>query len=366
MDTEQLDIFLVVAPGLAHFLGEEARTHGFKVTSVEAAGVHLSGPWSEVWRANLVLRGASRVLVRVASFRAMHLAQLDKRTRKLPWLDWLPGDTLCRVEATCRKSRIYHHRAAAQRVERAMADAGLRIGPKAEIVVRLRIDDDLATFSLDSSGALLHRRGFKPEVNKAPLRETLASLFLRAAGFDGTASVYDPMCGSGTFVLEAADWACEQQAGRARRFAFEQFASFDRAAWADLRIDAEVAGPVRFFGSDRDDGAVRMATANATSAGLEAVTAFHRAAIADATPPTETPGLVITNPPYGGRIGKSGALHGLYGAFGAVMKERFSGWRVALVTSEAGLTKSTGLPWQPPGPIVDHGGRKVRLWQVQL
>jgi len=366
MTDAPLEIFLVVAPGLAHFLGEEARAQGFKVTSIEAAGVSIAGDWSEVWRANLVLRGATRVLVRIASFRALHLAQLDKRARKLPWTGWLRPDVPVRVDATCRKSRIYHAKAAAQRVERALEGAGLTLDPKAEIVVKLRIEDDLATFSLDSSGASLHKRGLKEEVNKAPMRETLAALFLRAAGYDGRGPVYDPMCGSGTFVLEAAEIALGVQAGRARDFAFQRFASFDAGAFDGIRQAGAPGGETRFFGTDRDAGAVRMSEANAQRSGLSDVTQFDVRAIGDVTPPIQLPGLVIANPPYGARIGNKGALHGLYGTFGKVMQDRFGGWKIAMITADAGLAKSAGLPWAPPGPVVDHGGTKVRLWQAQL
>ncbi len=360
------ELFLVVAPGLEPMLADEARALGFEVTGTVPGGVTLAGGWPEVWRANLSLRGATRVLVRVAAFRAMHLAQLDKRSRKLPWTDWLRPDVPVRVEAACRKSRIYHAKAAAQRVERAVEAAGVVVDAKAPISIKLRIEDDLATFSIDSSGASLHKRGLKAEVNKAPLRETLAALFLRAAGFTGVGSVYDPMCGSGTFVLEAAEIAAGLQPGRARAFAFERLASFDHAAWEALHRDVTPIGPPRFFGSDRDAGAVRMSAANAERAGLSDMTRFHVAPIGEAVPPDGPPGLVIANPPYGGRIGNKGVLHGLYGAFGKTMSERFKGWRVALVTSDAGLAKSTGLRWEPPGPIVDHGGTKVRLWQAQL
>jgi putative N6-adenine-specific DNA methylase len=174
------------------------------------------------------------------------------------------------------------------------------------------------------------------------------------------------MCGSGTFVLEAAEIAHALQPGRVRKFAFQSLATFDPDVFARLKRGGEAKGPVRFFGSDRDQGAVRMSAANAERSGLAAVTSFTHAAIGDATSPETEPGLVIVNPPYGGRIGNKGVLHGLYGAFGKTMRERFAGWRVAMVTSDAGLAKSTGLEWEPPGPIVDHGGTKIRLWQTQL
>ncbi len=364
--TDVLGIFLVVAPGLEDMLAAEAAEQGFDVTGTVPGGVEIAGGWPEIWKANLELRGATRVLVRVAEFRAMHLAQLDKRARKLPWADWLRPDVPVRVEATCRKSRIYHAKAAAQRVEKAIDAAGIGVSPKAPLVLKLRIEDDLATFSLDTSGPSLHKRGLKAEVNKAPMRETLAALFLSAAGYRGVGPVYDPMCGSGTFVLEAAEIAAGLQPGRARSFALEQLKGFDAAAFAALRRDTTPTATASHFGSDRDTGAVRMSVANAERAGLSAAVQFHHGAIGDATPSDGAPGLVIVNPPYGSRVGNRGVLHGLYGAFGKVMQERFAGWRIALITSDAGLAKSTGLSWEPPGPIVDHGGTKIRLWQTQI
>ena len=109
-----------------------------------------------------------------------------------------------------------------------------------------------------------------------------------------------------------------------------------------------------------------MSIENAERAGVGATTHFEHRAIGDITPPDGPPGLVIANAPYGGRIGNKGALHGLYGAFGKVLTERFKGWRVGLITADGGLARSTGLCWDTPGPIVDHGGTKIRLWQVTL
>ncbi len=109
-----------------------------------------------------------------------------------------------------------------------------------------------------------------------------------------------------------------------------------------------------------------MAEANAERAGVAAITRFAQASVGELEPPDGTPGLVIVNPPYGGRIGKKGPLAGLYAAFGQTMRTRFGGWRIGMVTSDAGLAKATGLDWDPPGPIVDNGGTKVRLWQSRI
>jgi len=363
--TERFEIFLAGAPGLEEALASEAKAKGFADPVAVPGGVEISGGWPDVWRANLELRGGARVLVRLGSFRAMHLAQLDKRARKFPWAESLRADVPLRVEVTCRKSRIYHARAAAERVERALVEElGATLSPEASLVVKVRIEDDLCTISVDSTGAALHIRGHKEFVGKAPMRENLAALFLAECGFDGTAPVVDPMCGSGTFVIEAAEIAAGLQPGRSRRFAFEDLASFDAAAWAAMKRQVTPAGPVRFYGFDRDDGAIRGATANAERAGVAGVTAFRRQAISDLTPPDGPPGLVIVNPPYGARIGNRKLLFSLYGAVGKTLADRFAGWRVGLVTSDGGLAKATGLPWQPAGKAVSFGGLKVTLWRT--
>ena len=329
-------------------------------------GVETRGGWSEVWRANLALRCATRALVRIGEFRALHLAQLDKRARKFPWGEVLRPDIPVRVEATCRKSRIYHAGAAAQRIERALGEElGAPISKDAAIVVKLRIEDDLAVISLDSSGESLHKRGHKEAVAKAPMRETMAAAFLRECGYDGREPVFDPMCGSGTFVIEAAEIAAGLMPGRSRRFAFEDFASFKPDAWAAMKAASSPVAPAqRFTGADRDQGAIRMSIANADRAGVAEWCDFVQGQVTDALPPEGPPGLVIINPPYGARIGNKGPLFGLHAAMGEALRSRFKGWRVGIVTSEPALAKATGLPFREPGPYVAHGGLKIRLYQT--
>lgn len=363
--SDDFEIFLVATPGLEAPLAAEVRALGW-TPETQPGGVTIRGGWQDVWRANLMLRGATRVLARVGSFRAMHLAQLDKRGRKFPWADVLRPDLPVKVEAVTRKSRIYHAGAATQRIERAIAEElGAPIAADAAIVVKLRIEDDLVTISLDTTGKSLHKRGHKEAVAKAPMRETMAAMFLREMGFDGSQPVLDPMCGSGTFVIEAAEIALGLAPGRSRSFAFENLASFDAEGWQALKasVPRRRANP-QFFGSDRDAGAIRMSQQNAARAGVAELTRFDQCQISDLQPPDSPPGLIIVNPPYGARIGNKGPLYGLHAAMGEVFRSRFAGWRVGIVTSEAGLAKATGLPFQPPGPIIAHGGLKVRLWQT--
>jgi len=362
------EIFLATAPGLEATLCAEARSNGFRAPKAVEGGVTIEGRWHDVWRANLVIRGASRVIARVGEFHAPDLALLEKRARKLAWSEALRRDVPFRVEATCRSSRIYHSGAAAERVARAISAAlGAPPQPEAEIAVKVRIERDRCTVSIDTSGDLLHKRGFKEAVAKAPLRENLAALFLRQCGYEGAEPVVDPMCGSGTFVIEAAEIAAGLMPGRARRFAFERLPSFDAEAWEALRAAraASAATPsLRFYGSDRDAGAIAMSRANAERAGVAAFTAFDTGAVSALACPDGPPGLVITNPPYGMRIGDRKKLKPLYRALGEVLLARFAGWRVGLVTADPGLAAATGLPFLPPGPPVAHGGLRVTLFRT--
>ncbi len=360
------EIFLAAAPGLEEVLAEEAGALGFGPLEAVPGGVSFQGGWPEVWRANLALRGAGRVLARIGGFPVFHLAQMDKRARKFPWGDVLRTDVPVKVEVTCRRSKIYHAGAASERIVRAITEElGAPVADDAPVRVLARIEDNFCGFSVDTSGDALHKRGHKEAVGKAPMRETLAALFLRQCGYDGAEPVVDPMCGSGTFPIEAAEWSAGLMPGRSRAFAFEKFAGFDVDAFAGMRGPSDVAdGPVRYFGFDRDAGAIRMSQANAARAGVSALTQFKCQPISALEPPEGPKGLVMVNPPYGGRIGNKKLLYGLYGSLGQVLKERFAGWRVGIVTSEAGLAKATGLPFAPQGAPVSFGGLKVRLFRT--
>jgi putative N6-adenine-specific DNA methylase len=366
MTAGEFEIFLATAPGLEPSLRDEARALGLRGAKCVKGGVTIEGGWPEVWRTNLELRGASHVLARIASFRAMHLAQLDKRARKVAWSEVLCPDVPFRVEAACAKSRIYHSGAAAQRIERAIQETlGAPASPEAEVCIKARIDDDLCVLSVETSGEPLHKRGHKEAVGKAPMRENLAAMFLRQCGFDGAEPVVDPMCGSGTFIIEAAGIAAGLKPGRTRRFAFEQLAAFDAAAWQRMRgTPASPPAAAHFHGSDHDAGAIRMSIANAERAGFGGLTSFTQTPVQDLTPPDCRPGLVIVNPPYGERIGGAAELAPLYRTLGQTLKRRFAGWRVGLVTSDSSLARATGLPFGPTLAPVLHGGLRVTLFKT--
>ena len=366
MTSEPFEIFLVALPGLENVVAEEAYEVGFKSAKVVQGGVSIVGDWPDVWRANLTLRCPSRVLARIGGFPVFHLAQLDKRARKFEWGATLRQDVAVNVEVSCKRSKIYHAGAAAQRIERAISESfGASVNKDADLRVMARIEDNFCTFSIDTSGEPLHRRGHKEATGKAPLRETLAAAFLRQCEFDGRESVLDPMCGSGTLVLEAAEMASGLLPGRRRSFAFEHLANFDPEVWKEMRIRQECyTQSIKFFGSDRDAGIIKNAIKNADRAGVSDITQFNHNAISDLSRPDTAPGLIMVNPPYGARIGNRKLLYGLYASLGKMLTNQFHGWRVGLITSEPGLAKATELPFVTPGEVVPHGGLKIQLWRT--
>jgi putative N6-adenine-specific DNA methylase len=197
------------------------------------------------------------------------------------------------------------------------------------------------------------------------MRETMAALFLRQCGFDGREMIVDPMCGAGTFVIEAAEIAAGHNPGRSRHFAFEKLATFDAKVWEKLRSKAIANRPAcHFYGSDRDAGAIAMSRANAARAGVADFTVFEQKPVSAVRPPEGAPGLVILNPPYGTRIGDKKPLFALYSALGRTLMQHFRGWRVGIITSDAALAQATGLAFAPPGRPVSHGGIKVQLFQA--
>lgn len=362
MSDARFEIFLGGTPGLEDTLRDEALSLGFSGAQSVPGGVVFEGGWEDVARANFWLRGATRVLARIASFRAMHPAQLDKRSRRVDWASVLRPDVAVRVEATTKQSRVYHAGAARDRVARAISETlGAPVDKEAALTIRVRIEDDLCTISVDTSGASLHQRGHKQGVGKAPIRETLAALFLRQCGYDGTEPLLDPMCGSGTFPVEAAEIAAGLAPGRSRGFAFQDLAPFAGFSPPPLP-EPELKGA--FFGFDRDQGAIAMARKNAERAGVAGQVSFGVQPIGALEPPAESgPGLIMVNPPYGGRIGKKDMLYGLYATLGQRAR-LFQGWRLGMVTSVDGLARATGLPFCNIGPPVPHGGLKVRLYQT--
>jgi putative N6-adenine-specific DNA methylase len=356
--TEQL--FAVAAPGLEPAL--EAEAGGMRPRGVEG-GVLLEGPAGLHQEANVRLRTASRVLLRLGSFRAPDVGAL---TRGLAAVDlgrvW-DGTGTPRLLVATHRARVPAG-AVLGAAARAWGVPGLARGGELEeddaeeLTLLARLEGDTCTVSVDTSGGLLYRRGYRQEVGRAPLRETLAAGLLVLAGYDGVEPLVDPMCGSGTFLIEGAWMSMRRAPGLERRFAFERFPGFAPAAWEALRarVQAEALATPRapLFGFDLNAGALGTARRNARRAGV--TLALERRDVKTLEAPGKAPGLVVANPPYGKRVGEGGELPDLYRALGATLKRAFGGWRAALlVPDEAVLIRALGLPGAQSLPVRNGG-----------
>jgi putative N6-adenine-specific DNA methylase len=355
--------FAVTAPGLEPLCAAELRGLEIRATA-EEGGVQWDGPIDSIARANLWLRTASRVLVRVAEFRATAFYELELHAKRIPWDRFVAAGSLIEFRVTCRKSKLYHSDAVAQRfgqaVQRLVPSARLSKAKPAnddddatETADRqlfvVRFVHDVCTVSVDSSGPLLHRRGYRQQVAKAPLRETLAAAILLGAGWNGDVPLVDPMCGSGTIPIEAARLARLMAPGRDRSFAFLRWPEVDQARWAKLLDDARSGelpvSPVEIVGADRDSGAIEAARANAERAGVADDVEF-RVQPVSALELSEPPGLIATNPPYGVRIGDADPLRNLYAQLGNVTRRQRAGWTIALLSADRHLEHQTGFTFE--------------------
>lgn len=342
--------FAVTAPGVAEFTALELTRLGL-APEISRDGSTFSGGLPALYRANLHLRSASRILVRLGQwFYARDFGELRLRAGHLPWERFLTPGQPVHLRVTCHKSKLYHSGAVAERIVAAIADRLGKESPlqqaadedfSAQRIVVL-LENDRATLSVDSSGELLHRRGYRLASAKAPLRENLAAALLLACGWQGDTPLLDPFCGSGTLPIEAALLALGLPPGRNRRFAFMDWPDFDAALWQQTLAEvAPLAAPPPFiFGADRDAGAIKMAQENAARAGVEqyiqfrcqAVSHLSRAPLAGLPP-----GWLVTNPPYGLRVSAGKDLRNLYAQFGNLLRAEFSGWQLGVLSSDLAL-----------------------------
>lgn len=360
------------APGLESVLAQEATALGlrrprlFKPGEAADGRVALDGGRDALARANLLLRSADRVLVRLGAFAATEPEALERACARLPWERFLPPGRALNVRVRARRSRLHREDLVAERVVRG---AGAR--RKAKIVrgkddaaqlVEVRVFDDAFSIELDSSGAPLSRRGWRLATAKAPLKETLAAALVLASGWDRRAPLLDPFCGSGTVVVEAALLAAGWAPSRGRRYAFMDWPGFDRAAFERVRAAAPeaAASPFpRILASDRDAGAIEAARANAERAGVADKIEFSCRALSDVSAPAGA-GWLVTNPPYGVRVSEGKDLRALYSRLGDVARGFGADWTVALLSPSAELARATGLSFDSALSSL-NGGIPVRV-----
>jgi 23S rRNA (guanine2445-N2)-methyltransferase / 23S rRNA (guanine2069-N7)-methyltransferase len=369
------DFFASAPRNLETLLAEELRGLGLASARETRAGVRFSGSLREAYRALLWSRVASRILLPLAEFQAPDADTLYAAVRDIDWTRHIaPARTLA-VHLDAVRSGIENGHFGALKVKDAIVDQFRERGlerpgvdtRRPDVALRCLLFRDRATLSLDLSGDPLHRRGWRIQELAAPLKENLAAAVLLRAGWPeiaaGGGTLLDPMCGAGTLPIEAVLMAADIAPGLLRteldvHWGCARWRGHDPGAWAALLAEARerraaglarlVAHRIRIRGSDQDPRAVRAARANAERAGLSGHLGFEHGALADCAPaPGERPGLVVTNPPYGERLGGNGrdrsALPTLYATLGAVLRERFDGWRAAVLTGSPNLGKGMGL-----------------------
>ena len=354
------ELFAICAPGLERLAARELESLSLTPHDITPGGVSFRGDVEAVWRANLWLRTASRVVVRLGSFRARALGELERRARDLPWDTVLPARCAVRVRATAHKSRLYHTAAIAERVAASITarvpgatfagaaakDETAGDADAAHALVIVRVAHDTCLLSADSSGDLLHRRGYRFQTAKAPMRETLAAAMLLASEWDGRAPLVDPFCGSGTIPIEAALIARRIPPGARRRFAFEQWPGFSAPRWrrmvdAALRAASPTA-PAAIHASDRDAGAIGAAHDNADRAGVASDISFSQQPLSSLTLPRE-PGWIVTNPPYGVRVGDRAAARDVYQELGRLLRGPGVEWRAVMMLADRALGREIGV-----------------------
>jgi putative N6-adenine-specific DNA methylase len=363
------NLFAVVSPGLETVCAEELTALGLPPQEVTAGGVAFAGKLRDVYLANLWLRTASRVLVRFAEFRSRDFPDLYQRAHRLPWGRFIRPEASISFRVTCHSSRLNHTTRIAETLESASTQAlGRSTNPvgKNPQMVMVRVVDDQVVISIDSSGELLHRRGYRQAVTVAPLRETLAAGVLMLLGWDVNKPLSDPMCGSGSFLLEGALLARQQAPGLNRSFAFMNWPGFRQGLWDLLSGEAQRAAVeplLAIGGSDENPKAVAAAKENCQSSGVADQIVIKQLALSEQSVHGGQ-GLVVCNPPYGKRLDLGENPERYYAVLGRELRRAYPGWQIAMVCPNPAFVKATGLDFKQIANL-DNGGIKVGLFTTE-
>ena len=362
--------------GLETLLAEELGRFGAGRVQPLHGGVSWEGDWAACQRANLESRLATRVMWRVAQGRYRAEVDIYKLAYSVTWAKWFTADDTIRIYVTAQKSPLKSLEFITLRVKDAVCDhfrtvAGRR--PSVDtanpaVRIHLFLTADTATLYIDTSGEPLYKRGFKPAAVEAPLKENLAAGILRLSGWTPGETLLDPMCGSGTFLIEAAMIALDIAPGLGRRFGFERFRHHERSTWAAVRRAAEsrrqTPRVLPLFGSDIVGEWVRRSRVNLDAAGLADCVRLDRADLLERTPPAAE-GVMVANPPYGVRLGEAEELAAFYPQLGDALKQRWGGWRCYFFSADAELPKRIGLKATRRTPLF-NGALECRLYEYRM
>ena len=362
--------------GLAAALAEELAALGAASTRAGDAGVDFEGPFELAYAANLESRLATRILWRVARFDYRKEQDIYEGARRVPWHAHFGLERTFKVDTNAVKAPLKSIDFITLRVKDAIADAfrdALSRRPdvaarEPDVRVHVFLDAKWCTLYLDTSGEPLFKRGRREQMGEAPLKKNLAAGLLRLSGWTPAQPLLDPMCGAGTILVEAAEMALELAPGRDRPFGFEKLTRFDAAAWEKVKsasaARAQPVAPRRIYGSDLYGRTLEAARANLRDMGLEEVVALKQANLLDLSAPAEQ-GVLVTNPPYGVRLGEKEELARFYPELGHLLKQRFAGWTACIFSGDPELPRRIRLA-PSRRTVLYNGALECRLYEYRM
>jgi len=372
-----LEKFFASCPrGLEALLAEDLVAAGVKDLKQIPGGVHFASEWPACYAANLHSRIATRILWRVAHGRYAKEDDIYNLALATAWPTWFDAEQTIRVDVTAVKSPLKSLEFITLRIKDAICDrfrADVNKRPNVdtrEPQVRMHafITADECTLYIDTSGAPLYQRGLRQKTVEAPLKENVAAGILRLSGWQPGVPLLDPMCGSGTFLVEAAQMALGIAPGAGRGFGFQQLKNFELELWKELleeAMDAErPAADAQIYGSDISPVAVRAALANLDRAGLLPAVTLTTGDLLEIAAPAAS-GILIANPPYGERLSELDELAAFYPLLGSALKRNFAGWNCYLLTADLRLPKLMRLTPSKKTPLY-NGAIECRLFEFKM
>lgn len=376
MKNANQQFFATCPRGLEALLVDELTALGAKSLAPTDGGVGFAGDLQLCYRANLESRIATRIMWQVGQGRYSGEEDVYKAAYALSWPEWFAVNRTFMVKVTAVKCPLKSLEFVTLRIKDAVCDKFRLKGgnrpyidtKQPDVRIHAYLTADEYRLYLDTSGNALFQRGQRRASVEAPLRENLAAGIIKLSGWQPGTPLFDPMCGSGTFLLEAAMIALNIAPGSQRSFGFEKLLNFDATAWQKMKQEAQSrAKPVTFqqiYGSDLDMKSVRAAKQNLDQAGLLEAVKLDRADIVDVEAPADH-GVLIANPPYGVRIGEDEELAALYPKMGETLKRHFAGWNAYFLTSDLRLPKLMRLSPSKRTPLF-NGPLECRLFEIKM
>lgn len=368
--------FATCPRGLEELLAAELAAAGATVVRQLPAGVLFTADAAAEMRANLTSRIATRILRKVGYARYRKEEHIYRAALDLDWPAWFDVGKTVAVKVGAQNAPLKSLNFITLKIKDAICDRfreEVRARPSVDtdspdVPVYAFLTQDAATFYLDTSGEPLFKRGFKREASAASIKENLAAGLVMLSGWEPGTPLLDPMCGAGTILLEAADIALDRAPGRARRFAFEHYRDFDAALWQRIRAEAQARekplAHLPIFGADRDRWVLDKTRSNLAAAGYADVIELKLSDALELEPPAPA-GTIITNPPYGERLGDADDLAGWYPLLGDWLKRRFAGWTAWIISGDPLLPKAIGLKASRRIPLF-NGQIETRFLQYKL